>query len=307
MEIMRKYVMGYQPVRIQIISDYQASRILGAWDPDGKGAGKGGAGAGAGAASSSGRHDHGAGAGAGAGAGKASKKRQRAVVDEDEDEEEDGRGAGAGAGSRRAASRSRGRSASTVPSAPVAEPAEPMLPSGTLGHGGLFHRVNFEDPNYNIDLPVFSIHGNHDDPSREGPTGEVLAALDVLAVANLVNYFGKSESADLIEVAPILMAKGRTRIALYGLGNIRDDRLHRVLLADKVRFRRPTGDPDAWFSMMMVHQNRDNRGLRGRSGNTGMEAVLPAFLDLVVSQSQSQRGGCGGEGMTRGGCEGEGV
>jgi double-strand break repair protein MRE11 len=26
-------------------------------------------------------------------------------------------------------------------------------------------RVNYEDPNINIGLPVFSIHGNHDDPS----------------------------------------------------------------------------------------------------------------------------------------------
>lgn len=26
--------------------------------------------------------------------------------------------------------------------------------------------VNFEDPNINISIPVFSIHGNHDDPSN---------------------------------------------------------------------------------------------------------------------------------------------
>lgn len=24
--------------------------------------------------------------------------------------------------------------------------------------------VNFEDPNLNVSIPVFSIHGNHDDP-----------------------------------------------------------------------------------------------------------------------------------------------
>ena len=34
--------------------------------------------------------------------------------------------------------------------------------------------VNFEDPNYNISIPVFSIHGNHDDPA---------------GVRNLYNYF----------------------------------------------------------------------------------------------------------------------
>lgn len=35
--------------------------------------------------------------------------------------------------------------------------------------------VNYQDPNYSVGLPVFSIHGNHDDPSRE--SGELLAAL----------------------------------------------------------------------------------------------------------------------------------
>ena len=28
-----------------------------------------------------------------------------------------------------------------------------------------FGIVNYEDPNYNVSMPVFSIHGNHDDPS----------------------------------------------------------------------------------------------------------------------------------------------
>ena len=25
--------------------------------------------------------------------------------------------------------------------------------------------MNYEDPNYNVAIPVFSIHGNHDDPA----------------------------------------------------------------------------------------------------------------------------------------------
>ena len=28
-----------------------------------------------------------------------------------------------------------------------------------------FRRINTEDPDLNINLPVYSIHGNHDDPS----------------------------------------------------------------------------------------------------------------------------------------------
>lgn len=66
---------------------------------------------------------------------------------------------------------------------------------GTRQMGGecLFNRVNWEDPHYNVDLPIFTIHGNHDDPVREaaGSSEELLAALDLLAVSNLVNYFGR--------------------------------------------------------------------------------------------------------------------
>jgi DNA repair exonuclease SbcCD nuclease subunit len=48
--------------------------------------------------------------------------------------------------------------------------------------------VNYEDECYSVDMPIFCIHGNHDDPTRDG--GELLAALDLLAMSNLVNYFG---------------------------------------------------------------------------------------------------------------------
>lgn len=50
-----------------------------------------------------------------------------------------------------------------------------------------FPRVNYEDPNLNVGIPVFSIHGNHDDPA--GPQG--LCALDMLSASGVINYFGK--------------------------------------------------------------------------------------------------------------------
>lgn len=31
-----------------------------------------------------------------------------------------------------------------------------------------FPAINYEDPNYNVGIPVFSIHGNHDDPQGAG-------------------------------------------------------------------------------------------------------------------------------------------
>jgi double-strand break repair protein MRE11 len=48
-------------------------------------------------------------------------------------------------------------------------------------------RANFEDANLNVGLPVFTIHGNHDDPAG----ADNLSAVDLLSTANLVNYFGK--------------------------------------------------------------------------------------------------------------------
>ena len=53
-------------------------------------------------------------------------------------------------------------------------------------HTSHFPRVNYEDPNLNVGIPVFSIHGNHDDPA--GPQG--LCALDLLSASGVINYFG---------------------------------------------------------------------------------------------------------------------
>ena len=137
-----------------------------------------------------------------------------------------------------------------------------------------FGQVNYEDPNYNIDLPVFAIHGNHDDPTRDGGLAS-LSALDLLSVTNLLNYFGKCEKVDDIELYPILMKKGTSRVALYGLGNMRDERLNRMFQQQKVRFFRPPSDGTVWFNILVIHQNRD----KGRGPkNCIHESMLPEFL-----------------------------
>jgi double-strand break repair protein MRE11 len=100
-------------------------------------------------------------------------------------------------------------------------------------------RVNYEDPYRAISLPVFSIHGNHDDPTRDSGH-ESLAAMDLLSITKLVNYFGKCNEVDNIEITPILLRKQNTVVALYGLGAIRDERLNRMWNQKKVKFVRPT-------------------------------------------------------------------
>jgi double-strand break repair protein MRE11 len=144
--------------------------------------------------------------------------------------------------------------------------------------GSNFRRglVNYEDENYSVDLPVFSIHGNHDDPTREGGT-ELFAALDLLDTANLVNYVGRQDQVDRIEISPILIKKGDTHLALYGLGSMRDERLNRMWRAKKVSFLRPSSDKP-WFNLFALHQNRDlGRG----SKNCVHESMIPDWMDLV--------------------------
>lgn len=94
--------------------------------------------------------------------------------------------------------------------------------------------VNYEDPNLNVSIPVFSIHGNHDDPSGYG----LLSTLDILATSGLVNYFGKQPDLKKLDIHPILLKKGVTQLALYGLSYIHDSRLHRLFSESKVNMKR---------------------------------------------------------------------
>ena len=139
---------------------------------------------------------------------------------------------------------------------------------------------NYMHPHYSIGLPVFMIHGNHDDPSREAGA-EPLSALDLLAASNLINYFGRCDKVDDVEVAPVLLRKGRTKVALYGLGWIRDERLNRMWHQKKVKFLRPRAEDgrDDFFNIFVVHQNRDTG--RGKK-NCVHEAMIPAWMDLVI-------------------------
>jgi double-strand break repair protein MRE11 len=134
--------------------------------------------------------------------------------------------------------------------------------------------INYEDPFHDVSLPVFSIHGNHDDPTREGGNGDSLAAMDLLAVSKLVNYFGKAEKVEDILITPILLKKGPTHVAIYGLGAMRDERLHRMWQQKKVKFNRPV-DRDNFLNVFVVHQNRDyGRG----SKNCLHESMIPEWM-----------------------------
>ncbi|KAJ8585255.1 DNA repair exonuclease [Rhizopogon salebrosus TDB-379] len=140
-------------------------------------------------------------------------------------------------------------------------------PSDGRAEGYSFPAVNYEDPNLNVAIPVFSIHGNHDDPQGAGPEG-ALSALDVLSVSGLINYMGKFdlplssasnpnpvEGDSGISIRPVLLRKGQTRLGLYGVGNVKDARMHFELRSNRVRMYMPR-DKEDWFNVLVVHQNR---------------------------------------------------
>ncbi|KAI0502936.1 double-strand break repair protein mus-23 [Xylaria bambusicola] len=137
-----------------------------------------------------------------------------------------------------------------------------------------FGHVNYEDPDINISIPVFSIHGNHDDPSGQGN----YCSLDLLQVAGLVNYYGRTPKADEIDVKPVLLQKGQTKLALYGISNVRDERMFRNFRDHKVKWFRPNQQSTDWFNLLAVHQNH-----HAHTATSYLpENMLPEWLDLVV-------------------------
>ena len=138
-----------------------------------------------------------------------------------------------------------------------------------------YDAVNFQDPNYNISIPFFAIHGNHDDPTGDGN----LSAWNILAATRLVNYFGKSSEVDDIKISPVLLSKGTNFVALYGLGNIRDERLHRTFLQKKVNFLHSLEGNFNWFNLLMFHQNRIPHG---RTNYIPEEFLSNFSLNLIL-------------------------
>ncbi|XP_049976555.1 double-strand break repair protein MRE11 isoform X3 [Alexandromys fortis] len=137
-----------------------------------------------------------------------------------------------------------------------------------------FPWVNYQDGNLNISIPVFSIHGNHDDPTG----ADALCALDILSCAGFVNHFGRSMSVEKIDISPVLLQKGSTKLALYGLGSIPDERLYRMFVNKKVTMLRPKEDENSWFNLFVIHQNRSKHG----STNFIPEQFLDDFIDLFI-------------------------
>lgn len=112
-----------------------------------------------------------------------------------------------------------------------------------------FKDVNFLNPSFNIRLPIFSIHGNHDDPVGL----EMLSSLDQASANNHINYFGKVTNIEQIKVNPVLLEKGSTKLAIYGIGHMKDERLNLAFEQQNIKFQRPAQDRDSWFNILVLH------------------------------------------------------
>ncbi|RVW93069.1 Double-strand break repair protein MRE11 [Vitis vinifera] len=171
----------------------------------------------------------------------------------------------------------------------------------TVNFANIFGHVNYEDPHFNVGLPVFSIHGNHDDPAGV----DNLSAVDILSACNLVNYFGKmvlgGSGVGQITLYPILIRKGSTLVALYGLGNIRDERLNRMFQTPHaVQWMQPEAQEGCqvsdWFNILAFKETPLNVIqldwiaedfssfflVKTNPKNAISEHFLPRFLDFIV-------------------------
>lgn len=133
-------------------------------------------------------------------------------------------------------------------------------------------RVNYEDPNLNVAIPMFAISGNHDDATGEG----LLSPLDVMSATGLVNYFGQVPEQDRLQVTPLVMQKGSTKLALYGINNVRDERLQRIMRSGNVTFKTPPNSSD-FFNLLCIHQNHHRHSMTSYVP----EDFLPLFLNFV--------------------------
>ena len=102
--------------------------------------------------------------------------------------------------------------------------------------------------------------------------------MDLLQISGLVNYYGRTPESDNIQIKPVLLQKGQTKLALYGMSNVRDERLFRTFRDGKVKFFQPGTQKQDWFNLMSVHQNHHAYTETGYLP----ENFLPDFIDLVI-------------------------
>ena len=96
-----------------------------------------------------------------------------------------------------------------------------------------------------------------------------------------MNYFGRSDSIEKLEISPIILIKNDTKIAMYGIGYMKDERLNLAFEKKRVKFLRPKGED--WFNILVIHQTKERGGSIGNSKRIFIrERIFPDFIDLIL-------------------------
>lgn len=138
-------------------------------------------------------------------------------------------------------------------------------------------QANFESSSFNVTCPIFTIHGNHDEPtgSDHGHRSDPLSICQTLATNGLLNFFGKCDSSTKIRVKPIILKKEDIVLAIYGIGFIPDQRLKKLWLDKQVVFESPPMDS---FRILVLHQNR---ACHDESKHLP-DNLAPDFFNLII-------------------------
>ena len=106
---------------------------------------------------------------------------------------------------------------------------------------------------HKVELPIFSVHGNHDQPVGL----DLISAVDQFKIASFINYFGKVRDVEDFVVEPILFERNGAKLALYGIGYINDKRLNLSMKSGGCSFnypKTPSGEVDQdWHHILIIH------------------------------------------------------
>ncbi|EAY09694.1 Ser/Thr protein phosphatase, putative [Trichomonas vaginalis G3] len=157
-------------------------------------------------------------------------------------------------------------------------------PPEILYSEGLSSDPNWLNPNINIKIPFFCMHGNHDAPNGLGSTSPI----QLLSVSKYLNFFKPVDIKETIELQPIVLKRGTIRVVVYGLGYIFEEKFKEVVMGKKLKLIAPEeGEFERTYTILMIHQNmssydHDIGVMATRLSDAIWSETNPHNVDLVI-------------------------